>query len=538
MLRNLRPRALASKASTIDIKRLFYYISYQQNSLESSLMKSTKFSGAFQVLVGTGMIGIWILNFLGGEIPELQSEPWSISMHILAEVVTAILLLISGLSILLKGRKMSRLYYLAFGALIYTLIASPGYFAQLSNWVAVALFLIMLIITLIFLLTDRTRMPVSLILLILLSSSCKNKSYLESQGELSILHLKGSPYERGQAHGLLLKEEINETISAWRQEVESEFSVEFDTVVSRFFSATSFQSDLKKSHPDLIREVLGLSQGAGLPFTTMLAFQLSEEMFTLLDQQARLHCTAIGIAKTDSTPTLLAQNMDPPPFLHGHAFVMHIIPKKNESESFVFTVPGLLGMTGLNKKGVGITCMSISMLNHAQSGVPVVAVVRDILRQVDLESAAAYLKSSSFAIPQCYTIGGPDGVRCFEVSANEQAEFYPFEEHNIVLHSNYSVHNRDFNPNYIKLLARYGKTTDDPYFCPRFFHAYDEIEACSRKLDADRIGKILRLPEPELESILNENTLGSLVMELDADPLLHIALGHQEGAKFHTLTFQ
>lgn len=122
-------------------------------------MKNRKISGAFQVLVGTGMIGIWILNFLGGEIPELQSEPWSISMHILAEVVTAILLLISGLSILLKGHKMSALYYIAFGALIYTLIASPGYFAQLSNWVAVALFLAMLVITILLLLGEKEVSP-------------------------------------------------------------------------------------------------------------------------------------------------------------------------------------------------------------------------------------------------------------------------------------------------------------------------------------------------------------------------------------------
>ncbi len=48
----------------------------------------------------------------------------------------------------------------------------------------------------------------------------------------------------------------------------------------------------------------------------------------------------------------------------------------------------------------------------------------------------------------------------------------------------------------------------------------------------------IRLPEPELESILNENTLGSLVMELDRDPVLNIALGNREGATFHKLTFR
>jgi hypothetical protein len=118
-------------------------------------VKTTRISGIFQLTVGAGMIGIWILNFVNGEIPQLQSEPWSIAMHILAEVVTAILLLISGLSILLRRFKMKSLYYLSYGALIYTLIASPGYFAQLSNWVAVALFLVLLFITLVLLLYEN-----------------------------------------------------------------------------------------------------------------------------------------------------------------------------------------------------------------------------------------------------------------------------------------------------------------------------------------------------------------------------------------------
>ena len=118
-------------------------------------MKSTKFSGIFQVFVGSGMIGIWILNFIKGEIPELQTEPYSIAMHILAEAVTATLLLISGLSILLKRRKINSLFNIASGALIYTLIASPGYFAQMANWGAVILFLVLLVFTVVLLLLEN-----------------------------------------------------------------------------------------------------------------------------------------------------------------------------------------------------------------------------------------------------------------------------------------------------------------------------------------------------------------------------------------------
>lgn len=122
-------------------------------------MKTEKMSGAFQVLVGAGMIGIWILNFINGSIPQFQTEPWSITTHILAETITATLLLASGLSILLKGHKLKSLYYIAFGSLIYTLIASPGYFAQLANWPAVVFFLVLLLITIALLLGEKRINP-------------------------------------------------------------------------------------------------------------------------------------------------------------------------------------------------------------------------------------------------------------------------------------------------------------------------------------------------------------------------------------------
>jgi hypothetical protein len=118
-----------------------------------------KISGVYQVLTGAGMIGIWILNFWKGEIPELQTEPYRIAMHILAEAVTAIMLLVSGFHILMKGRKLPNLFNIASGALIYTLIASPGYFAQMSHWGAVAPFLVLLGFTVVLLILENRVIP-------------------------------------------------------------------------------------------------------------------------------------------------------------------------------------------------------------------------------------------------------------------------------------------------------------------------------------------------------------------------------------------
>ena len=107
-------------------------------------MNVLKISGIYQVVIGTGMAGIWFLHFLKGEVPELQTEPARIAMHLVAEAVTGLMLCISGFFILFTRKKMRQLFNISFGALIYTLIASPGYFAQNGQWGAVALFLVLL----------------------------------------------------------------------------------------------------------------------------------------------------------------------------------------------------------------------------------------------------------------------------------------------------------------------------------------------------------------------------------------------------------
>lgn len=111
-------------------------------------------SGIFQILVGTGMLGIWMSLLLRREIPELQTEVLRIAAHLLAEASTSVMLLYSGFHILLKGRKKRGLFNISMGALLYTLITSPAYYAQAGEWVAVSLFLVLLTITLLILLFD------------------------------------------------------------------------------------------------------------------------------------------------------------------------------------------------------------------------------------------------------------------------------------------------------------------------------------------------------------------------------------------------
>ncbi len=104
----------------------------------------------YSIIIGISMISMWFFFFLSNSIPELETEPVRISMHILAEIITAFLLISSGIGLLKHQDWASKLNLFALGMLIYTLIQSPGYFLETKEYEMVAMFAVMLIFAVFF----------------------------------------------------------------------------------------------------------------------------------------------------------------------------------------------------------------------------------------------------------------------------------------------------------------------------------------------------------------------------------------------------
>ena len=98
------------------------------------------YTAIFSLAVGMVMIGQWSFSYLSNQIPELEHERIRISFHIVGEMVTAISLIISGIALLANQPWAQSAYLLSLGMLFYTVIVSPGYFAQQGDWKWVAIF--------------------------------------------------------------------------------------------------------------------------------------------------------------------------------------------------------------------------------------------------------------------------------------------------------------------------------------------------------------------------------------------------------------
>jgi hypothetical protein len=96
--------------------------------------------GWYGMIVGLLMVGQWVFFLATGLVPELQTEPVRIYFHLAAELATAITLMVSGIALIRKLAWAGTVYFIAVGSLLYSLIVSPGYFAQQGEWMMVALF--------------------------------------------------------------------------------------------------------------------------------------------------------------------------------------------------------------------------------------------------------------------------------------------------------------------------------------------------------------------------------------------------------------
>lgn len=106
-----------------------------------------KFLKINSILIGTLMLLQWLFFIGTGRVPELETTPISISFHMAIEFLTAMALILTGIS--LRGSKQEVWILSAFaqGMLIYAIVNSTGYFAQSGQYTLVIMFFLLLIVS-------------------------------------------------------------------------------------------------------------------------------------------------------------------------------------------------------------------------------------------------------------------------------------------------------------------------------------------------------------------------------------------------------
>ncbi len=362
---------------------------------------------------------------------------------------------------------------------------------------------------------------------------------------LRIVTLEGSPYDRGRTHGQTLADSIQELLKLWKADLAARYKMDAAAFIKKFVQQTDYLPAMRKWTPDLLDEVRGIAQGAGVDFDTMLVFQLVDEYWVNGPGIAGEHCSALGFSSGKGRPSYIAQTMDLEGFRNGFQTVLHIKQPDSKREAFVLTCAGLIGLNGVNNRSVGICCNTLSQLAHCRDGLPVACIVRGLL-QSDTEAAAvAFLRRVKHASGQNYLIGGPSKVSAYECSAGKVAQFEPAAANGVVWHTNHPLVNDDYNPAYRRFLEKTKDTKKEPD------SSTTRLDSLQRRLGKEGTPPSLELIQQTLaardsaqfpvcrpyHNARDNFTFAATIMVLSEKPELHVTAGPPDAHPYQSLRF-
>jgi isopenicillin-N N-acyltransferase like protein len=332
----------------------------------------------------------------------------------------------------------------------------------------------------------------------------------------AIVECRGDGRERGRAHGEALRERILGLLERWDAGVASRLGRPPQTLVSGLVETTGFVAAVERHTPDLLEEVRGIAEGAGVAFDRVMALNLmDEEWWFTSPAEARDACTLVAVGPSEGRPTLLAQNMDLPELMDGAQAVLRF-EDGDGGAGAVLTAAGMIGLTGVSAAGLGVCVNTLAMLNHSRDGLPVAFVMRGALAAGSVAGAARFLSRVPHASGQHKARADPDGVAGYECSAagavrsdGGGARF---------CHTNHPLASTDLDPS----LPADGRE-DSHVRLAAIESVADGVATgtdCERAL-ADRDAPLCVIPEPGRPWI----TFGSIWAELSEPPRARIAPG-------------
>ncbi len=215
-------------------------------------------------------------------------------------------------------------------------------------------------------------------------------------------------------------------------------------------------------------------------------------------------------------------------------------PQQRDADSLILSIAGSIGLCGLNSAGIGLCTNTLLELDFNVNGLPVLFVVRSALEYGVFSDVERFLSTVPHASGQNYLIASPADVRSLECSSTKVIDYVPLPGVSRRFHANNALVNDDNGYVLARLATRTaaalsGSPTSEFRFAslrkrlgdPRRNIAAAEIFAALSSKDNPQ-GPICRDGDTASEGAGDAHigfTVASVLYELQADPVLHIAAG-------------
>ncbi len=267
-----------------------------------------------------------------------------------------------------------------------------------------------------------------------------------------VLDLSGSPRERGRAHGEELRDRTRDFSQRWRAALQVPKGWTTEQYLERFLRDNKFQPVARRLYPDILEEIEGIAEGAGLPFESVFAMQLiDEEWWYGQDLAATLaegkgdKCTVVAAAGVEGAPSYVGQTLDIPSWTRGHEVLLRIRGPESDDSQLVLSLSGVVGANGATRRGFAVCVNTLLQLAHRRAGLPVAFVVRGVLEQPDLASAERFLRERPHASGQAYTLADRARVVSYEASADGVTQVTVPDGARCLAHTNHPLISEHWN---------------------------------------------------------------------------------------------
>lgn len=354
---------------------------------------------------------------------------------------------------------------------------------------------------------------------------------------LNLLTLAGTPRQRGRDHGEALRPAIHRLVEAWSEEIARETGLGLAAYLQRFAAETDFLPAIRRWTPDLLEEVGGIAEGAGLDAVACRSLQNMDEQWFHVELLQRCKCSTLAVVGRDGGARL-GQNMDLPKYLDGFQTVLRI-RQASRPEVLLSTFAGFIGLFGLNSRGVAVCVNNLPHLRAASTGLPVAYVIRGALDRGSAAEAARFIREVPHATGQSYLVGGPDGLFAMECSAGRVVQHAPDARQ--ICHTNHPLTNDDLQPamlgwdaDRLRADLAFGRTLTRLRALERGLHQSSGSDAARfKQLLADRSHYLCRALDGPFEVF----TFSSGVFELAPLPVAHLSSGPPTESSYRELRF-
>jgi hypothetical protein len=362
--------------------------------------------------------------------------------------------------------------------------------------------------------------------------------------DLPLLTLSGTPGARGRAHGEAFRASIHDLLAGWSHMIEKITAAPVAAVAADFRRATAFEAAFAAHTPGLLEEIEGLAQGAGVERDVLFMFNCSDEAEWYLEHRVRgidlqegRGCSSFGVEASAIGCPVIGQNMDIPAAADGHQVLLRIV-EADGHQALVFALAGMLGMIGLSNAPVGVVNNALRQLMVRRDGLPVTGMVRGLLAQPDYRAAVEFLRGVPHATGHNWVVGGRDGVSMWECSANQVRQVTHPDSDGRLVHTNHAVANDDAYPD-PRFMANRSPSSQArfealsravlPAAAPTDLHSLERALASH----ADAAHPVCRHVTDSKENF----TAGSVIYELSAAPVMHLAPGPPCETRFARFAF-